>query len=89
MRIGERYDPADLTPMDHFLTARWSLFSTPRSGLHLARAFHDPWPLHRAEAIEVDDHLIAAAGLPQPEGPPLAHWSPTVQVRIGLPQSIG
>ena len=86
--IGERYEPSELSELDHFLTARWSLYSAPRSGLHRALAHHDPWPLHRAEPRHVDDELIRAAGLPQPEGDPLVHYSPSVTVRIGWPSRV-
>ena len=86
VRVGAPFAADELGELDHFLTARWALFSAPRSGLHHARAFHDPWPLHRATAVHVRDELVAAAGLPQPSGDPLLHWSPSVQVRIGWPQ---
>ena len=85
---GEAYEPASLTELDHFLTARWGLFSTPRSGLHHAEVWHEPWPLHRVEVLELQDELVAASGLPAPTGPPLAHWSPGVQVRIAWPQAV-
>jgi len=51
-----------------------------------ARAWHDPWPLHRGELLDLNDGLVAAAGLPAPSGPPLAHYSPGVDVRIGSPE---
>jgi hypothetical protein len=34
----------------------------------------------------VDDHLLTAAGLPVPEGEPLVHYSPGVDVAIGRPE---
>ena len=83
--IGAPYAADELTELDHFLTARWILFSAPRSGLHHARAWHKPWPLHRARPVLVDDELVAAAGLPTPIGDPLVHYSPSVAVRIGWP----
>jgi uncharacterized protein len=83
--IGKPFQPHELSELDHFLTARWSLYSAPRSGLHRALAFHDPWPLHRADPVRVDDELIRAAGLPPPDGAPLLHYSPSVEVRIGWP----
>lgn len=89
VEIGERFAPDELTGLDHFLTARWALFSAPRSGLRIAQAEHDPWPLHRARAIHVHDELVAAAGLPQPEGAPIVHHSPSVEVRIGWPTPVG
>jgi uncharacterized protein YqjF (DUF2071 family) len=85
VEIGDPYEPGALTELDHFLTARWAVFSAPRSGIHHARAFHAPWPLHRAEVVSLDDELVQAAGLPAPSGQPLVHYSPSVEVRIGWP----
>ncbi len=84
--IGSRYAGADLGERDHFLTARWMLFSVAGSRYRAARAWHEPWPLHRARATAVDDRLVTAAGLPRPEGTPLVHYSPGVDVTIGRPE---
>jgi uncharacterized protein YqjF (DUF2071 family) len=92
VRVGEPYAADALTPFDHFLTARWLLFSVSRrfsvSGTRrrLTRACHDPWPLQRATAVEWDDTLIQAAGLPAPQGAPIVHYSPGVDVQIGRPE---
>ena len=89
IRIGAAYAAEELDDLDHFLTARWVLFSAAgRAGgrVRFARAFHPPWPLHRATAEVVADGLVAAAGLPRPEGEPLVHYSPGVDVRIGRPE---
>lgn len=88
VEVGEPYAPGELTPLDHFLTARWTLFAAPRRGLSLARAEHDAWPLYRTTVLRCDDELVPAAGLPAPTVPPLAHWSPSVRVRLGLPASV-
>ena len=85
IEIGQPYAPHELTELDHYLTARWALFSAPRSGLHQARASHDPWPLYRARLVELDDTLLIAAGLSSPQGEPLVHYAPSVKVRIGWP----
>lgn len=87
IRRGGPYRAAELGDLDHFLTARWILFSVRGERRRLARACHQPWPLHRAEVRAVDDRLIPAAGLPAPRGEPLAHYSPGVDVRIGRPQA--
>jgi len=84
--IGDPYEPGELTELDHFLTARWILFSAAGSRYRLARACHEPWPLHRAEATVVNDTLVRAAGLPVPQGEPLVHYSPGVDVAIGPPE---
>ena len=85
VEVGERFEPGELDERDHFLTARWALFSAPRSGLRHARAAHDPWPLHRGRVVDLRDDLMAAAGLPTPAGEPIVHFSPSVEVRIGWP----
>jgi uncharacterized protein len=86
--VGERYADADLDERDHFLTARWILFSVSGTRYRLARARHEPWPLHRAQAVQVDDRLVTASGLPAPQGPPLVHYSPGVNVAIGRPERV-
>ncbi len=73
-------------PLDVFLTARWGLYSTSRSGtLRYAPVEHPAWPLHRASAGHLRDSLVTAAGYPPPVGEPHVLWSPGVPVRIGLP----
>lgn len=82
---GEPFEPASLTLFDHFLTARWVVFSASGRRYGYALAWHPPWRLHRAVALEVDDHLVEAAGLPQPQDEPLVHYSPGVEVRVSRP----
>jgi hypothetical protein len=87
VRIGERV-PAD--ELSLFLTARWGLFSTGYGGrTAYAPVDHPPWPLHRAQLLELSDDLVEAAGLPAPVGTPHVLWSPGVDVRIGRPRALG
>ncbi|MEZ5343090.1 MAG: DUF2071 domain-containing protein [Acidimicrobiales bacterium] len=87
IRVGAQIPPDELSPKEHFLTARWRLYSPRRGGtLRWALAEHGPWPLHRAEVVGLDDQLLAASGLSAPVGDPLVHWSPGVEVGIGLPE---
>jgi uncharacterized protein YqjF (DUF2071 family) len=83
---GAPFDRAELTERDHFLTARWRLFSVIAGRTISAQASHQPWPLRRATVRLLDDHLLTAAGLPEPGGEPLVHYSPGVDVAIGLPE---
>jgi uncharacterized protein YqjF (DUF2071 family) len=85
VEIGGPFDSSELIELDHFLTARWRLYSASHGRLRRAQAWHEPWPLQHARALAVDDGLVVAAGLPQPEGDPLVHYSPSVKVRIGWP----
>lgn len=76
-------------PLVEFLTSRWGLVSaTRRGGLRHAAVEHPPWALHHAEVLHLDDHLIAASGLPAPTSPPHVLWSPGVDVRIGRPHCL-
>lgn len=83
--IREAIAPADLTEFDHYLTARWGLWTQLKRGLSYARVDHPAWPLLRATALRHDNTLFTAAGLPQPSGSPVVHYSPGVTVRIGVP----
>jgi uncharacterized protein YqjF (DUF2071 family) len=51
-------------PIADFLTARWGLHGRSWGRTRFVRNEHEPWPLQRAELVSLDDHLIAAAGLP-------------------------
>ena len=84
--VGDPYAIEELTALDHFLTARWTLFSVRGQRFRFARAFHQRWPLQRAVARVFDDELLHAAGLPCPHGDPLVHFSEGVDVRIGRPE---
>ena len=61
VRVGEPREP---TPLDDFLTARWAAHVRRPWGTTYVRNQHDPWPLRRAEVVELDDQLVADAGLP-------------------------
>ena len=84
--VGEPIPADQVSEFEHFLTARWMLFSVTGGRRAAARACHRRWPLHRATAPLVDDQLVTAAGLPAPDGEPLVHWSPVVDVAIGRPE---
>lgn len=88
LRVGERVPEHEVTDLDHFLTARWALGTRFGAKLMWAPVDHDPWPIHRAELLEVDETLLAAGGLPPPEADPVVLWSPGVDVRIGLPHTV-
>ena len=69
VQAGEVIDHTD--PLVRFLTARWGLVSATRTGhLRYAPVDHPTWELHQADLLHLDDHLVTAAGLPRPDGPP-------------------
>jgi uncharacterized protein YqjF (DUF2071 family) len=77
---------AEPSELEHFLTARWGLHVAWRGRTRYVPNEHPPWPLHRAELLDLEDGLVAAAGLPRPAEPPVSVlWSPGVAARFGLP----
>ncbi len=88
VRRGPAIQPDDVTPLEHFLTARWGLYTQLRSRLAYAPVEHPAWPLERADLEHLDDQFLEAAGYPAPTGSPLVHYSPGVDVRIGLPETL-
>jgi uncharacterized protein YqjF (DUF2071 family) len=63
VELGEHLTDAERTPLDDFLSARWSLYvATPRGHVLRARVDHGPWPLRTARVRHLDDELVAAAG---------------------------
>jgi uncharacterized protein YqjF (DUF2071 family) len=80
---GELYKSDDLTESDHFLTARYRLYTTSGGRLRHADIEHSPWPLARASALQIHQTLFEAAGLPAPLGNPLVHYSAELTVKIG------
>ncbi len=80
VRVGSPI--AEPTPLEEFLTARHRLYSVRSGRMVAADAEHGPWPLRRAEVVDLDQNLLEAAGLPTPAGEPLAHASAGVLVRV-------
>jgi uncharacterized protein YqjF (DUF2071 family) len=86
---GPAYADDELGTLDHFLTARFRLYSVHSGRLVAADADHPPWPLHRGELRSLDQTVLQTAGLPAPQGDPLVHTSPGVKVRIGMWHPVG
>jgi uncharacterized protein YqjF (DUF2071 family) len=77
---------AEPAPLEHFLTARWGLHTARLGRTLYLPTDHPPWPLHRAVLDDLDDDLVAAAGLPRPTSEPVSVlYSPGVPVRFGPP----
>jgi uncharacterized protein len=89
VRPGASIPFEQVSGLEHFLTARWRLFSHARGDvLRYADAEHEPWQLQRADVEICDDSLLAAAGIPASAEQPLVHYSHGVEVRIGVPRRV-
>jgi uncharacterized protein YqjF (DUF2071 family) len=84
VRVGQAIEGDAL---DVFLTARWGLLAATRRSIVEAKIFHEPWELHEAELVSLDERLSATAGLPtwQPER---CTYSPGLPVTIGRPRRV-
>lgn len=76
------------TQLEHFLSARWGLYTMLGKRLAFAEVEHDPWPLHRASLAFVADDFLGAAGYPITAAPSHVMYSPGVAVRIARPRFI-
>lgn len=81
-RVGESIGVAEPGTFEHFLAERYVLYAHGSSGLRLGRVHHAPYPLHRAEVIELEESMVVANGMPAPTGAPLIHFSPGVDVDV-------
>jgi uncharacterized protein len=77
--------PREPDPLELFVTARWGLHSRLAGRTVYTGVQHEAWGLHRADLVELDGDLLAAAGLGGVEGPPESVlWSPGIRdARIG------
>jgi hypothetical protein len=75
--------------LEHFLVERYCLYSVTGAGrVNRLEIHHEPWLIQPAEAELQATSLFTAAGLPEPSGSPLLHFSP-VQEMIGwLPDRV-
>jgi uncharacterized protein len=89
VEVGDRLRPQEAGELDHYLTARWQLYTTIGPLLARSTVEHEPWPLHRAAVRELEGDLVEAAGLPAPAGEPVVHWSPGVRTRISALRPLG
>ena len=56
--------------------------ASPRGEVFRGRIWHDPWPLRDAELLELDDNLLASAGLILPSNaPPVLYHADELEVR--------
>ncbi|ABM12597.1 YqjF family protein [Mycolicibacterium vanbaalenii] len=76
------------TPLEVWLTARWGAHTRKAGRTWWVPNEHVTWPLHSAEVDELDDDLVAAAGIAC-AGPMLRPvFSPGVHARFGRPASV-
>jgi uncharacterized protein len=84
--VASEAAPASPGSLEHFLCERYLLFSRALGGrMFRLQVHHLPWPLRRAQDVEVAQTLASADGLPQLAGAPLAQYSDGVDVEFFPP----
>jgi uncharacterized protein len=77
IQIGDAVDPTEL---EHFLTARFRLYTAVRSRIAYAQIEHPPWTLRRAIVTVLNENLIQNSGVPPPKNKPLVLYSEELSV---------
>jgi uncharacterized protein len=80
--VGARVPDDEIGELDHFVSARWSLFAVRRGRLVRGDVDHARWPVHRVHDVRIDSTLVEAAGLATPAGAPHSLASPGVGVQV-------
>jgi uncharacterized protein YqjF (DUF2071 family) len=69
--------------IEHFLIERYILYTTDeKHHLHRARVHHQPYPIQRAEVLELEETLVWAAGVRRSEAQPMRHYASEVNVKV-------
>jgi uncharacterized protein YqjF (DUF2071 family) len=80
--------PVPSGQIEIFLTARYRLYSFIGGVLTYTQVEHAPWPLRTARIVRLEQTITRTAGLPEPDGPPLVHFSTGVTVRVAYPKPV-
>jgi uncharacterized protein YqjF (DUF2071 family) len=69
--------------IEHFLIERYILYTNlDDHRLRRARIHHQPYPIQRADVLELEETMVWAAGIRRPETPPLRHYAREVNVKV-------
>ena len=86
LTVGEDVPPGDVGPLDHFLTARWVLYSGIGPVRTAILTEHPRWGFRRATADRCEETMLAAVSLPSADGPAMIHFSDGVDARLSWPR---
>ena len=68
--------------LEDFLVERYVLYSARGSNLYSGRVHHAPYPLQRAQLLNLRENCLAAAGFERPDGAPHILYSAGVDVEV-------
>jgi uncharacterized protein YqjF (DUF2071 family) len=86
LKLGLAISHETLGDLDHFLTARWVLYSGVGKVAAAILTEHPRWSFRQAELTRLTQTITVEAGLPPAEGPPIVHFSDGVDARLSWPR---
>lgn len=84
--VAPEFDAEATDPLSLHLTARFGLHTRFRGRTMYVPNTHTAWPLYRAELTQVEDQLVAAAGITVAGPPESVLFSPGVRTQFGRPR---
>ena len=82
VRPGETVEP---TALETWLTARWGAHTRKAGRTWWVPNQHESWPLQSAQVVDLDDELVAAAGVRTAGEPLRVLYSPGMLIQFGRP----
>ena len=83
---ASRPEPGSL---DEWLVERYRFYAPRGAGVLFGAIDHDPWPLQPATATIHENDLLAAAGLPEPDGEPRVRHCDRLKMTGSVPRRLG
>ena len=75
--------------IEHFLMERYILYAEDSTKqLWRARVHHQPYPIQRAEVLELQETLVWASTIRRPESVALRHYAREVNVKVYAPEKV-
>ncbi len=82
-QVGEALGPSEPGSLQFWLVERYFLHLERSGAILSGQVHHTPYPVQSARALEIEEQLFSAAGLPATDGPPpLVHFAEGVDVEI-------
>lgn len=73
---------AEPDSLEHFLIERYLFYTLVDDRMCVGQVHHWPYPIRSAAVLSLDESLLAAADIPRPDLPPLAHFAAGVDVKV-------
>jgi hypothetical protein len=80
--VGDALPPSEPGTLQHFLLERYHLFVERKGRLRRGQVHHAPYPARAASLADLDEGLLAAAGLPGDGRLETVHYSDGVDVEV-------